>query len=182
MSNTISDRTKKTKPELTAARVREVLDYSPETGEFRWRVARGPCVAGKVAGCKHPNGYIALTVEFHQCQAHRLAWLYMYGEWPVNEIDHINGVRDDNRAVNLRDVSKHVNQQNRRKAQRQAAPSPFNTGLLGTYFHRMRQCFIAQIQDPATGKHKWLGSFATAEEAHEAYLEAKRRIHEGCTI
>lgn len=182
MSTTISDRIKKTKSELTAERVREVLDYEPETGILRWRVARKGVMAGKVAGCKHPNGYVVVTVEFHLCQAHRLAWLYMYGEWPVNDIDHINGVKDDNRIANLRDVSHQVNKQNMRKALRPAVPSPFNTGLLGTYFNRKWRRFIAQIQDPVTMKNKYLGGYATAEEAHAVYLEAKRRLHEGNTL
>lgn len=167
---------------LTAERVREVLDYNQETGELRWRISKKGIVAGKAPGYENSAGYRVVCIEGRRYRAHRLAWLYMQGEWPVNEIDHINGVRNDNRAANLRDVSGHVNQQNRRQAQRPAVPSPFNTGLLGTHFDRERQVFVAQIQNPVTRKQKNLGRYATAAEAHQAYLEAKRRLHKGCTL
>lgn len=167
---------------LTAERVRELLDYEPETGEFRWRIARSGVVVGKVAGYKAHNGYMQLKVDYRIYAAHRLAWLHFYGEWPVNEIDHINCVKDDNRIVNLRDVSNQANSQNRREARRMSTPSPFSTGLLGTYFNQRRRCFIANISNPITGKYEYLGRYATAEEAHAVYLEAKRRLHEGNTL
>lgn len=182
MSTTISDCDKKTKPELTAARVRELFDYSPEDGVLRWRKVRYRALVGKAAGCKNSRGYITVVVDSRTRLVHRLAWLHFYGKWPVNQIDHINGVKDDNRAVNLRDVSPQVNGQNQRRAPRMAAPSPFNTGLLGTYFDRKRQVFRAQITDPVTRKPKNLGSFATAEAAHAAYLKEKRILHEGNTL
>ena len=167
---------------LTAERLREVLDYSPETGEFRWRKVRQHALVGRVAGCLGPQGYMHIQVDCRMYRAHRLAWLHFHGKWPVNEIDHINGICDDNRIVNLRDVSHQVNGQNQRKAQLQAEPSPFNTGMLGTYFYRERQRFVAKIRDPVTRKQKYLGSFSTAEDAHQAYLEAKRVLHEGNTL
>ena len=166
---------------LTAERVREVLDYEPETGVLRWRKARRD-VVGKAAGSNNGYGYVILRVDAHRYLAHRLVWLYMSGEWPAKDIDHINGQRDDNRIANLRDVSRQVNMQNRHNAPRPSIPSPFNTGLLGTYFCRKRRVFVAQIQDPVTGKRKNLGLYPTAEKAHAVYLEAKRRMHEGNTL
>ena len=163
---------------LTAERLRELLDYSPETGELRWTAARRYGMAGVVAGYTARNRYIYVTVDSYHYLAHRLVWLHIYGEWPVDQIDHLNGDRCDNRAANLRDVSQQVNQQNRRKSQR----GSLSPGFLGVHFDRRRQTFIANIKDTTTMKSKYLGAYATAAEAHQAYLEAKRRLHKGCTL
>ena len=99
----------------------------------------------------------------------------MYGTWPENQIDHINGVRHDNRIDNLRDVLQSTNAQNQRK------PSATNKcGFLGVNFHKCSNRWIAQIH--VQGKKKHLGLFDTPKEAHEAYVTAKRELHEGCTI
>ena len=166
---------------LTAERVREIFSYDPEEGVLRWRKTRKHALVGMAAGCKKRDGYIRVRVGTRAHSAHRLAWLHFHGEWPADQIDHINGVKDDNRAVNLRDVSNQANSQNRREARRMSTPSPFSTGLLGTYFDRKRQLFVAKIKDP-TGKYKNLGGYSTAEKAHAVYLEAKRRLHEGNTL
>ena len=169
---------------LTAERVREVLDYEPETGILTWKAPLkfSSRKAGTVAGSKNDQGYVTIKVDNVLYRAHRLAWLYMHGEWPDNEVDHRNGIRDDNRMANLRDVSCQVNSQNQLRAKRLAVPSPFSTGLLGTYFNRRRQLFIARIQDPVTRKQKNLGAYATAAEAHEIYIKEKRKIHAGNTL
>ncbi len=182
MSTTIADCDKKTKPELTAARVRELLDYEPETGLLRWRKVRKHALVGMAAGYKNRKGYLRVKVESRLYLAHRLAWLHFYGRWPADQIDHINGIRDDNRIVNLRDVSGQVNTQNRHKAPHGPVRNPSNTNLLGTHFDRKRQVFTAHITDPVTRKQKNLGGYSTAEKAHAVYLEAKRRLHEGNTL
>ena len=99
----------------------------------------------------------------------------MYGEMPKQNIDHINGIRDDNRIENLRDVSQKINLQNKRN------PNANSTSkFLGVCWHKSRNKWQSQIA--VNGKDKYLGLFETAELAHEAYLIAKRELHEGCTL
>lgn len=158
---------------LNAQRLREVLAYDPETGLFTWRVSRGSVAAGKVAGSPTSDGYIGIKVDRTLHLAHRLAWLWVHGEWPSKQIDHRNGIRDDNRIANLREASPAVNSQNRRTAQKGS-----RTNLLGASSHR--RGFQAQIV--FKGKKRYLGIYDTAEEAHAAYIAAKRNLHEGCTL
>ena len=99
----------KAKPELTHARLCELLDYDPLTGVFRWRVSRGRVLCGDIAGCFDGNGYRAVRLDGVDYRAHRLAWFFVHAVWPVADIDHINRRRFDNRLTNLRDVSRAVN-------------------------------------------------------------------------
>lgn len=159
---------------LTASRLREVVSYDPTTGEFAWRLRTSiRIMPGKLAGTLRPNGYVMVGIDGPQYRAHRLAWLYVHGEWPNGDIDHINGCRADNRIANLRIVSNAVNGQNRQGAQRDN-----KTGFLGVF--KCKQRFQAQVK--LNGKITHIGTFDTPEQAHQAYLETKRRLHEGCTI
>ena len=87
---------------MTAGRLRALLHYDPAAGVFRWRERPFLWRAGDVAGSITTHGYRGIWLEGRNYRAHRLAWLYMAGDWPKNLIDHINGVRDDNRFCNLR--------------------------------------------------------------------------------
>ena len=179
MNPTIPDRAPKTKSQRpTAERVTELFDYDAETGALRWRVSKQGLKVGKVAGTVHKLGYVYVSADNYRTLAHRLAWVHVYGVWPSGVIDHINGDPSDNRLCNLRDVSRQVNQQNMRSAM----CSNLSTGLLGACYCKRRHKFVSGIKDPSTGKRLNLGAFDTAEEAHQAYLSAKRRLHEGCTI
>ena len=157
--------------ELTQARLKEVLEYSSDTGYFTWLVTRGPkAPAGTRAGTPHARGYVALMVDQKLYLAHRLAWLYVTGAWPVHTIDHINGARDDNRLANLRDVTLQSNLHN------QSTPYKSNkTGLRGVSFEPRSNKWYARIR--VNKKSVMLGYFATAEEAHAAYTSAKRLHH-----
>lgn len=100
-------------PKLTAERLREVLHYDPETGVFTWKVSTCRRMrAGQVAGCLDNTGYLKVSVDSCRHLLHRLAWLYVTGQWPDSSIDHINRERSDNRFVNLREASGSENQQN----------------------------------------------------------------------
>ncbi len=159
---------------ITQKRLRELLRYDPETGEFTWRVWRPNGVKpGDPAGNVDTQGYRVICAGDRTHKAHRLAWLWMTGEWPTDTIDHINGVKSDNRWLNLRSASRSLNKQNMRQARSDSA-----TGLIGAFPWRGK--FKSAIN--AGGRRIHLGYFATAAEAHAAYVTAKRRLHEGCTI
>jgi hypothetical protein len=89
-----------TSRELTAERLREVLNYNPGTGVFTWRVQTGRrAPVGAIAGCITWYGYIAIKIDCCRHLAHRLAWFYVTGAWPKDQIDHINGNRSDKQTV-----------------------------------------------------------------------------------
>ena len=106
---------------------------------------------------------------------HRLVYLYIHGYMPVNDIDHINGDKTDNRIENLRVVSKAGNQQNIRKAY-----TTSTSGLLGAFYSKKHRNWFSRIC--VNGKRKWLGTFENSNQAHQAYVEAKRYLHPTCTI
>ncbi len=164
------------KHELTAEQLRAALDYEPNSGIFRWRERYTNSVkVGDVAGCLHSKGYVHIWIRSAPHYAHRLAWLYVHGEWPRMAIDHINGDKADNRIANLRLATPTLNQQNMRKAGKFSS-----TGLLGAQVCRFTGLYRARIR--VDGRPVEIGRFRTAIEAHEAYVAAKRRLHEGCTI
>lgn len=155
---------------LSAERLRELFDYQPETGRLICRERNhASVVAGSVAGKLDAKGYRRLIVDRREYRAHRLIWLYVHGCWPEGEIDHMNGLRDDNRIKNLRDVSTQANAENRSRAQRYS-----KTGLLGV---RATRGGRYQGQISVRGCTHYLGVFETPELAHAAYLRAKRVLH-----
>lgn len=154
-------------------KIPEYLRYDPETGEFIRLTTRGGYMAGTVAGCRNADGYTLIQVDGKQFMAHRLAILDQTGTWPTEDVDHINGDRSDNRIANLRVVSRSVNMQNLKRSHKDNT-----TGFLGVVPNHAQ--FAAQIR--IDGKNVHLGNFNTPEEAHEAYLIAKRAIHVGCAI
>lgn len=160
-----------------AETLRSLLDYKSETGELVWKRRRGRgCrgdLVGKRAGSWHKDGYLHVSVLNSKYLAHRLVWLHVTGVWPSGEIDHINGIRSDNRIENIRDVSKGVNQQNQRSGKGAQK-------ALGVDFYKAAGKFRARIK--ANGKTLSLGHFDTKDEAANAYIKAKRELHEGCTL
>lgn len=161
--------------DLTAARVRELFHYHPETGIFIRKVKTCAQVeVGGIAGSLAKDGYLRIKVDGYSYKASRLAWLYVTGGWPVFQVDHKDGDKANDRFLNLRDVRQQVNIQNQRAPRRHKRISR----LMGVTKREGR--WVARIDVGGTRKH--LGAFATEQAAHEVYLEAKRRLHEGCTL
>jgi hypothetical protein len=163
---------------LTQNELKALLDYNPETGAFIWRdfpfpsgKARrrhGKGSVGSIAGSTDISGYREIRINYKMYKAHRLAWFYVYGAWPEGEIDHANGDPSDNRIANLRTATRA--QQNANTKMRRTN----KVGLKGVCAYGTR--YVAYI-GVGGGKTKYLGSFATAERAHEAYLSAANEIY-----
>ena len=146
--------------------LKELLHYEPSTGLFTWKVARGRCKAGSVAGCPDEEGYILLRVGGTLYKAHRLAFLYMTGEWPEHQVDHVNGAQGDNRWSNLRQCTAGENMQN-------AGVRKSKSGFTGV--HPVNGRFRAYIT--VNGERKNLGTYDTAEQAYAVYVTAKAQHH-----
>lgn len=154
---------------LTQERLKELLEYNPDTGIFAWRVRASLHLRiGDIAGTLHNDGGLYIGINGKRYYAHRLIWLYVYGRWPENLIDHINHKRTDNRIVNLREATQAENQHNKIRANKDS-----HTGFLGV--SKRGKGFNAQIR--LNGILKYLGRFKTPELAHAAYLDAKRKFH-----
>lgn len=158
-------------PPLTAQRLRQLLRYDAQTGDFTWLVGTARLqLAGRLAGTGDRRKYNRIGVDGRQYPAHRLAWLYVHGSWPESFIDHINGVKKDNRIANLREATNAQNMQNMRRPRGDGS-----SGFLGVTWHGDTSKWQAQIK--TGGKNKYLGLFDTAEAAHEAYLNEKAVQH-----
>jgi len=146
---------------MDAVRLRQLVCYLPKSGMFFRRDAyQGRC---RVLGSCAADGYIAIRIDAGAYLAHRLAWLYVYGEWPTGEIDHINHNRSDNRISNLRDVTGSENSRNRQRE------------TTGVTYHKRASKWQAQICLPLAGT-KYLGLFSTREMAAAAYRQAAENL------
>ncbi len=143
------------------------LHYDPDTGFFTWTKSRGNRKAGSRAGHVNGDGYVRIAIKLHYYSAHRLAWLATHGYWPPGDIDHINGVRDDNRIINLRSATRAQNAQNRFKSTRSGL------GLKGTGYDVASGRWWAGIKKGWKRLH--LGCFDTAEAAHATYCAAAQK-------
>lgn len=151
---------------LAAAEARRLLRYEPDTGIFRWRVDTKNTAAGDIAGSRHSRGYWHIKINRRLYMAHRLAWLWVTGEWPVAHVDHINGKRSDNRFANLRVATNSENARNSRIRTNNAC------GYKGVHFKKRLNKFVAQIN--VDGRVQHLGVFGTAADAHAAYWNAAK--------
>ena len=156
--------------------IRSILMYDQVTGIFTWSKNARNDVSGRKAGTVCKRGYVSIGVKGRIFKAHRLAWLYVYGDWPYGQIDHIDGNKSNNKISNLRDVNQSINQQNRYREK-----SDNKLGVLGvSLWSDGRAGFKSQIT--VNGRCRYLGTFKTSEEAHEVYLKAKKQLHEGCVL
>lgn len=165
---------------LTQERLKELVSYDSETGLFE-RLKSGNCNLRPRDKIKHnlnPKGYVVFRVDNITYVAHRLAWLYMTGSWPLGQIDHINNIKTDNRFCNLRDVSHAENMQNKHKAHKsrfgERTSEHIGVHWCSPYGNR-RGRWRATIG--ANGFYYRLGSFQSEAEAIQAYKEAKERLH-----
>lgn len=149
---------------LTLSLIKEHLSYDPETGHLRWRVKSCRRNAGDIAGSPRGNGYTQVGLLGHVYHAHRLAWAITNGTWPIGHgIDHVNGVRDDNRLCNLRAADQSENLRNRGPTKRSS------TGVKGVFRHP-HGGYMAQICHRY--KTIYLGYFKTIDDARAAYAAA----------
>jgi HNH endonuclease len=162
--------------DLTAQRLREYLHYDHQTGAMTRLIKVGRRhKPGPITGCISEYGYLRVRVDKRLYLAHRLAWLWMTGEWPTVFIDHIDGNRLNNVWSNLREATNALNMQNVKGARADS-----QLGILGVSICKRNGTFKAQIG--YEGKTHFLGRFKTSEEASAAYMEAKRKYHPGNTL
>jgi hypothetical protein len=149
-------------------RIREVIDYDPVTGLFTRKDDRFiPRDGRSRCGRTDSYGYLQIGIGRKYYLAHRMAWWFVYGEWPAGELDHINGDRADNRIANLRPASRSqncANSKNKRPGR-----------LRGAYWEPRDRKWRATIT--VARKHRFLGYFDTEAEAHAAYCRAAIELH-----
>jgi hypothetical protein len=155
--------------DITVAQLRAILNYNPETGQFRWKEARRGHRAGVIAGSIDGAGYVDIMINKRHYLAHRLAWLWVMGKWPKNQIDHIDMRRDNNRFKNLREATDSQNKANR------TAQSNNKLGRKGVQFNSKRGKYEARIRKD--GVVTFIGYFDNLENAAKAYATAAESHH-----
>jgi hypothetical protein len=155
---------------LTQAELKSQLHYNPETGIFTRMVSNNNKIkVGDVAGGKHNQGYMVIGINGKLYLAHRLAWLYVHGEFPENDIDHISGIKDSNFIKNLRVSTRSQNLFNR------GVTKNNTSGYKGVSFDKATNKWMAKAR--LNGKRYYLGLFVTPEKASEAYQAFSKNNH-----
>lgn len=163
---------------LTQQRLQELLNYDPDTGEFRWKSgydcvtsARGPRNrwAGQLAGVICVHGYRLISVDNERFRASRLAWFYMTGEWPPVDIDHVNGKRSDDRWQNLRVASESENMRNSKRYANNTS------GTRGVSWNKRRGKWHARVR--VDNKVHHCGYFVKLEDAKAARDRKAAMLH-----
>lgn len=154
---------------ITQEELKKALNYDPSTGIFTRKIKSSNQKPGVIVGAKNKGGYLFAMINGERYSLHRLAWLYFYGRMPHGDIDHINGVRDDNRIDNLRECSRSKNCMNKK------INSNNVSGVKGVGWHAQRGKWRARIM---TGyKSVFLGWFDSVEDAEKAIVEARNKMH-----
>lgn len=152
---------------LTHEYLKTIINYNPETGVFNYLESKQGRKQLNTIGSLCSYGYLRIHIDGKTYKAHRLAWLYFHGTWPSGMIDHINGIKNDNRIKNLRDVNRAQNGQNQHKHR--------SGHLVGTTWHKRNKKWEAQIR--INNKLKHLGYYLTQQEAHEVYLTQLKELN-----
>ena len=154
---------------ITQSRLKELLNYNPETGKFKWLTRRGCKSADSTAGNIQisENNRIVIRIDGQLYFAHRLAWLYMAGEWPESDIDHKDMDASNNKWNNLRLANKQNNGANRGKNKNNTS------GYKGVTWAKRNKKWAARIM--VDRKNISLGFFHDPEVAQEAYKKASKK-------
>lgn len=151
---------------MNQERLKRLLTYNPESGLFTWNESRGPAKRGAVAGSPCNKGYIVIGVDGKVYKAHRLAWLYMTGAWPSDQIDHRDEQKANNKWDNLREATNEQNCRNRshynKTGYKGVIPTPY-----GKFFARTT----------VRGKIYQKNGFGTPEEASEWVTAVRNELH-----
>jgi len=143
---------------ITQERLKELLNYDPETGVFTWKVQKSNSIkVDDVAGGISNNGYLTIQIDRKAYLLHRLVWLYMCGDFPETDLDHINGIKSDNRLANLRAVTDSQNNMNR------GIPRNNNSGVKGVHLDSRTKKWKSYIKVDGITYH--LGYFTSFEQA-----------------
>ena len=155
--------------QLTVEKARSLFFYDGSTGELRWRIASGCIKAGSLVKSKDSKGYLMVCVNKHHYKAHRIIWLMEKGSWPPGQIDHMNGMKSDNRLCNLRLATQKQNSANT------GIRSSNKSGFKGVHYHRQSGKWQASIC--FDGKLQYLGLYDTALEASIVYARELNTKH-----
>lgn len=154
---------------ITVERLRELLHYNPDTGIFTWiNPSSNRIKVGSIANCKDAYGYVVIRIDNKLYKAHRLAWLYCFNELPELSLDHINGIKNDNRLDNLRECSAQDNCRNKNKQ------SNNTSGYVGVNYYPTYNKYRASITVNKSTLH--IGYYNTAKEASLAYENRARSL------
>ncbi len=156
----------KRNPTLTQEKLKKSLCYNPDSGIFTRRIHSNRFKIGDIVGFKIKKGYLYILFQNKKCLAHRLAWLYVHGYWPENQIDHINRNKADNRIANLREVSPQCNMRNR------PVYSKNKTKIPGVNWDKIAKKWAAQLSYRNKTRH--LGSYNSFDNAVCARLAAEQ--------
>lgn len=150
--------------------LRDYLDYDKNNGLFKWKKKSGLKVRiGSVAGTLHPSGYIKIAILGKKYSAHKLAWLYVNGYYPTKVVDHINGIKSDNRISNLRECTKTQNEWNR------GLNKNNTSGVKNVSMNKEKKKWHVQIK--TDGKRVYSKYFKSFEDAKLAAIEARIKFH-----
>lgn len=136
--------------------IKNYIKYLPETGQLIWiKKPNNSIVLYTFIGTTRKDGYISICFKKRKYFAHRVAWYLYYGEWPKGQIDHINGIRNDNKISNLRDVTQSQNQLNQKRHREKTV----------RYYYFIKKSNKYRVQKYINGKLKHYGIFDTEKEA-----------------